>query len=128
VSRRVQEMGIRMALGANARDVIRLILRDGIVQLGVGLTLGLGLAFGVANVVQLIAFDVQGRDPAVFGSIVVVIAIVGVLASLIPARRATRVDPMVALHLINFARTPVPRTAIRLRGYMAIAPITAGNE
>ena len=97
VSRRVNEMGIRMALGANARDVIRLVVRDGAIQLGIGLTLGLALAFGVSNVVAMLMFEVEPRDPAVFGSIVLVIAAVGAIATLIPARRATRVDPMVAL-------------------------------
>ena len=97
VNRRVQEMGIRMALGANARSVIRLVLRDGAIQLGVGLTLGLGLAFGVSNVVATLMFDVQPRDLSVFGTVVAVIAAVGVFASLVPARRATRVSPMVAL-------------------------------
>jgi predicted permease len=97
VSRRVQEMGIRMALGANARDVLRLIVREGGIQLAVGLTLGLGLALGVSNVVQLVMYDVEPRDPTVFGTIVLVISLVSLLASLVPARRATRVDPMVAL-------------------------------
>ena len=97
VSRRTQEMGIRMALGANAGDVIRLVLRQGLMQLGVGLIIGLGLAFGLSNIVAIVMFDVQPRDPTVFGSIVGVIVIVGLLASFVPARRATRVDPMEAL-------------------------------
>ena len=59
--------------------------------------LGLALAFGISNVVALLMFDVEPRDPTVFGAIVLVIAAVGAVASLIPARRATRVDPMVAL-------------------------------
>ena len=97
VSRRTQEMGIRMALGATARDVIKLVLRQGLAQLGVGLAIGLAMAFGLSNIVAFIMFDVQPRDPMVFGSIVVVITLVGLLASFVPARRATRVDPMEAL-------------------------------
>ena len=97
VSRRIHEMGIRMALGANARDVIRLVLREGVMQLAVGLSIGLIMAFGVSNVIGIAVFDVEPRDPSVFGTVVFVIAAVGVLASLVPARRATRVDPMVAL-------------------------------
>ncbi len=97
VSRRVQEMGLRMALGAKARDVVHLVVREGAVQLAVGLTLGLALAFAVSRVVALIMFDVEPRDPAVFGAIVLTIVIVGLTASLIPALRATRVDPIVAL-------------------------------
>jgi ABC-type antimicrobial peptide transport system permease subunit len=97
VSRRTQEMGIRMALGANAGNVIRLVLRQGLVQLGIGLGIGLAMAFGLSNIVAVVMFEVQPRDPMVFGSIVGVIAIVGLLASFVPARRATRVDPMEAL-------------------------------
>jgi predicted permease len=97
VSRRVQEMGLRMALGAHAKDVIRLVLREGAIQLGIGLTLGLALAFVVSKAVALVMFDVQPRDPTVFGAIVVTIVLVGISASLVPALRATRVDPMVAL-------------------------------
>ncbi|MFC1640107.1 FtsX-like permease family protein, partial [Gemmatimonadota bacterium] len=97
VSRRLQEMGLRMALGAKARDVIQLVVREGAVQLGIGLTLGLTLAFGVSRVVAMIMFEVEPRDPAVFVTIVITIVVVGLLASLIPALRATRVDPGVAL-------------------------------
>ncbi len=97
VSRRVQEMGLRMALGAEGKDVIRLIVREGAIQLGIGLTLGLGLAFAVSRVVTLLMYDVEPRDPTVFGAIVVTIGVVGITASLIPALRATRVDPIVAL-------------------------------
>ena len=97
VSRRVREVGIRMALGAQARDVVRMIFGTGAWQLGIGLVLGLGLAYGVANLLTIILFDVQPRDPTVFGSVVVVLSMAGVAACLIPARRATRVDPLVAL-------------------------------
>ena len=97
VSRRTREMGIRMALGANARDVIRLILRQGGVQLGIGLGLGLVLALGVTRVIGMLMFETTPQDPPVFTGVVVVIASVGLLASLIPARRATRAHPTAAL-------------------------------
>ncbi len=97
VSRRIQEMGLRMALGAKEKDVIRLVLREGAVQLGIGLAFGLGLALAVSRVVTLIMYDVEPRDPTVFGAIVITIGLVGITASLIPALRATRVDPIVAL-------------------------------
>ena len=97
VSRRIREVGIRMALGAQARDVIRMIFGQGAWQLGVGLVLGLGLAYGVANLLTIILFDVQPRDPSIFGSVVVVLAAAGMAACMVPARRATRVDPLVAL-------------------------------
>jgi predicted permease len=97
VSRRVREVGIRMALGAQGRDVIRMIFGQGVWQLGIGLVLGLGIAAGVANLLTIILFDVQPRDPAIFGSVVVVLAMAGMAACFVPARRATRVDPLVAL-------------------------------
>lgn len=97
VSRRTREMGIRMALGASARDVIRLILRQGGVQLGVGLVLGLALAFGVTRMIGLLMFETTPQDPPVFAVVVLVIAVVGLLASLVPARRATRAHPTAAL-------------------------------
>ena len=97
VSRRTREVGIRMALGARSRDVVRMIFGQGAWQLGVGLVLGLGLAAGVAQLLTIILFDVQPRDPAIFGSVVVVLALAGLAACLVPARRATRVDPLVAL-------------------------------
>jgi predicted permease len=97
VSRRVREVGIRMALGAQGRDVVRMIFRQGAWQLGLGLVLGLGLAAVVAQSMQVILFDVQPRDPITFGSVAVVLAIAGLTACLVPARRATRVDPLVAL-------------------------------
>ena len=98
VSRRIREVGIRMALGANTGDVVRLIFRQGMVQLGVGLTLGLALAFGVSRLIAFILFDVQPRDPMIFGGVVAVLATAGLLACLIPARRAAGVDPNVALN------------------------------
>src|SRR5687767_3466108 len=97
VSRRVREVGIRMALGAQAGDVIRMIFGQGAWQLGVGLVLGLGLAAGVAQLLTILLFDVQPRDPSIFGAVVVVLALAGLSACMIPARRATRVDPLVAL-------------------------------
>lgn len=97
VSRRMKEMGIRMALGADAQDVIRLILRQGGKQIAVGLVLGLIAAFGLTRVIGILMFEVTPRDPPVFTMVVLIIAAVGVLASLVPARRATRAEPTVAL-------------------------------
>lgn len=97
VSRRTRELGIRMALGASARDVTRLILRQGGRQIVVGLVLGLAIAFGLTGVIRILMFEVAPRDPPVFAVVVLVIMGVGLLASLIPARRATGVQPVVAL-------------------------------
>ncbi|MFI5310747.1 MAG: ABC transporter permease [Gemmatimonadales bacterium] len=97
VSRRTREVGIRMALGARGGDVIRMIFRQGAWQLGIGMTLGLALAAVVAQLTRVILFQVEPRDPAIFGGVVVVLGLAGLLACLLPARRATRVDPLVAL-------------------------------
>jgi putative ABC transport system permease protein len=97
VSRRTREVGIRMALGAKSGDVIRMIFGQGMWQLGVGLVLGLGLALGVSRLLTVVLFDVQPRDPMIFGGVIAVLATAGLLACLIPARRATAVDPMIAL-------------------------------
>jgi predicted permease len=97
VSRRTQEMGIRMALGAEGRQVIRLILRQGLTQLGIGLVAGLAMAAGLTSVIGIIMYRVNPRDPAVFGGVLALIVTVGLVAALVPALRATRVDPVVAL-------------------------------
>ena len=97
VSRRTREVGIRMALGAQAGDMVRLILGQGAWQLGAGMILGLGLAAGVEQLTRVILFEVQPRDPTIFGGVVGVLAVSGLFACLVPALRATRVDPLVAL-------------------------------
>lgn len=97
VSRRTQEIGVRMALGAHAPDVVRLVVRQGMVQMGIGLIFGLALAAGLSRLLQIILFGVDPRDPFIFTGIVVVLIGTGALASFVPARRATRVDPLVAL-------------------------------
>src|SRR5688572_8664133 len=97
VSRRTREVGIRMALGASSGNVVRLIFGQGMLQLGIGLALGLALAAGVSRLLSMILFDVQPRDPMIFSGVVGVLLIAGALACFFPARRATAVDPMVAL-------------------------------
>jgi predicted permease len=99
VGRRTREFGIRMALGAQGVDVVRLILRQGAMQLGVGMAAGLALAAGVAQLLTVILFEVQPRDPAIFASVVAVLAAAGLLACLLPAWRATRVSPQRALRM-----------------------------
>ncbi len=97
VSRRTQEMGIRMALGAASRDVVRLVARQGASQLGLGLAIGLALAFGVTRIVALLMYQVDPQDPTVFAAVLSLIVVVGVAAAVFPARRATSVDPVEAL-------------------------------
>jgi predicted permease len=97
VSRRSREVGIRIALGARTAHVLGLVFRQGIMQLGVGLTLGMGLAVLLSQLVAGVLFDVQPRDPATFGAVVAVLVGAGLLACYIPARRAAKVDPLTAM-------------------------------
>ena len=97
VSRRTREMGIRMALGAGGRDVIRLVLQQGGKQIAAGLLFGLLAAYGLTRVIGILMFEVTAQDPPVFVGVILIIAAVGMLASLVPARRATRTQPTVAL-------------------------------
>ena len=97
VSRRTQEMGIRMALGAGAREVVGLVARQGAAQLGIGLAIGMTLAFGVTRLIGLLMYRVDPQDPVVFGGVPLAIVLVGMAAAWFPARRATRVDPVEAL-------------------------------
>jgi putative ABC transport system permease protein len=97
VSRRAPEVGIRMALGAARGQVLGLILRQGVVQIGIGVAIGLGLALLVTRTLKEVLFQVSAADPITFVVVPLVLAITGVLATLLPARRATRVDPMIAL-------------------------------
>ena len=97
VSRRTREVGIRLALGASRTNVVSMIFRQGMLQLGAGLALGLLTAAGVSRLLSLILFDVQPRDPQIFSGVVAVLGAAGLLACLIPARRAVGVDPMIAL-------------------------------
>ena len=97
VTRRTREIGIRVALGADHQKVMRLLLRQGLLLTGVGLVLGLGLAALGSQLIQGLLYGVSGVDPVTFGGACVLFAIVSMLATYIPARRALRVDPMVAL-------------------------------
>ena len=97
VTQRTQEIGVRMALGAQPREVSWLILRRGLVQLGIGLSLGVGLAWYVSSALQSLVVQIPTRDPVTFGAIIAVLVVVTVVACLVPARRATRLDPLSAL-------------------------------
>jgi predicted permease len=97
VSRRTREVGIRMALGAQARNVVGMIFGQGLWQLGIGMAVGLTLALGISQLLKIVLFQVQPRDPVIFGGVAAVLIVVGLIACLVPARRATLVDPLVAL-------------------------------
>ena len=97
VSQRTQEIGVRMAIGAQARSVLGLILRQGGLQVAYGLLLGLAAGLGAARLVANILYDVQPGDPAIFILTGLTLSGVALVACYFPARRASRIDPIVAL-------------------------------
>lgn len=97
VTRRTQEIGVRMALGASGRDVLRLFLKQGGWQIALGLTLGLGLAWGVTQGIAFVMFQVNTNNPFMYGGVTAALALTGFIAILIPALRATKVDPLQAI-------------------------------
>jgi ABC-type antimicrobial peptide transport system permease subunit len=99
VVQRTQEIGIRMALGAERKQVMALIMRRGVALASIGIVAGLIGAFAGARYLQSMLFGVEPRDPATFAFVAVAFALVAAAAAYLPARRATRVDPMVALRV-----------------------------
>jgi predicted permease len=97
VSQRTQEIGVRIAMGATGWNILGLVFSQGMRQLGFGLAIGLAAAFGVTRVLTALLVGVSPSDPTTFISVALVLTIAGGLGCLIPARRAIRVDPVVAL-------------------------------
>ncbi|HET8646895.1 MAG TPA: ABC transporter permease, partial [Vicinamibacteria bacterium] len=97
VAQRTREIGVRMALGARAPDVVRLVVKDGMRLVAIGLVLGLALALGAGRSLESLLYGVKGRDGLTFIVVSVVLAAVALAACLVPARRATRMDPLAAL-------------------------------
>ncbi len=97
VAQRTSEIGIRMALGAQPGQVIGLVLRGGMKLVAIGLVAGLAAAAGAAKLIQTLLFNVQPFDPAVYGGVAILFALVALLACLLPSLRASRIDPLVAL-------------------------------
>ena len=97
VTQRTNEIGVRMALGAETRDVMRLVIGRGMVLAVCGIALGIGGALALTRFLSSFLYGVRPTDPATFVAVSFVLAVAAMLASYIPARRATRVDPMVAL-------------------------------
>ena len=97
VQRRTQEVGIRMALGADGRNIFALLVRQGAVQLAIGTAAGVGLALALARGIRILLYRVEPWDPSIFAVIVAVILVTGFAATLLPARRAVAVHPAVAL-------------------------------
>ena len=97
MTQRTHELGIRIALGAQVSDVLKMILGQGMAVIGVGLVIGLAAAFGLVRLLRSFLFGVGEKDPFTFISITVLLLLVALLACYIPARRATKVDPLEAL-------------------------------
>jgi ABC-type antimicrobial peptide transport system permease subunit len=99
VTSRTREIGVRLALGARPSHVLRMVLGAAIRMVGAGLVVGLPLALLLSRLVQGMMFGVAPTDPATMASAVVVLALVGVAAAAVPARRAARLDPVTSIHV-----------------------------
>jgi predicted permease len=97
VAQRTPEIGIRMALGAQARQVVGMVMRGGLRLVAVGLVVGLAAAAGAARLIQTLLFQVQPLDPWIYAAVAVLFGVVASLACLVPSLRAARIDPLVAL-------------------------------
>ena len=99
VAQRTQEVGIRRALGAQQSDILRMVMGQGLMLAVAGIAIGLGGAFAAMRVMQSLLFRVSSTDPATFAGVAVLFLLVALVAAYIPARRATRIDPMAALRM-----------------------------
>jgi putative ABC transport system permease protein len=97
VSRRTREIGLRMALGAQRNTVLKMILRDASILLALGIAIGTAVALASASILQSMLYGTGSRNPVVLGEVCIAVAVAGLLAAYIPAFRAAKVDPMVAL-------------------------------
>jgi putative ABC transport system permease protein len=97
VGQRSHEIGIRMALGAGRGSVLRLFLQKGIVLAGLGIVIGMVVSASTASMMTSLLYGVRPHDPAVFLIVPLLLLVVAALASYLPARRATKVNPMIAL-------------------------------
>jgi ABC-type antimicrobial peptide transport system permease subunit len=97
VEQRTQEIGIRLALGAQGSQVRKMVVRQGMLLALVGVVIGLAASFGLARLITTFLFGVTARDPLVFAGVPALLAGVALLAVWLPARRASKVDPLIAL-------------------------------
>jgi ABC-type antimicrobial peptide transport system permease subunit len=97
VRRRVREIGIRMALGASQSDVMKMVVTDGLKPILLGVAIGLAAALGLGRVVSSLIYGVRPTDPLTFATVAVLLVAVGVLATAVPAYRATHVEPICTL-------------------------------
>jgi ABC-type antimicrobial peptide transport system permease subunit len=97
VTQRRQELAVRMALGARTGQVLQLVLKDGVVLASLGVIVGLAGAFALTRLFRSLLFEIQPTDVMTFVSVAVLLVLVALLASYIPARRASKIDPLTAL-------------------------------
>jgi putative ABC transport system permease protein len=97
VTQRTREMGIRIAIGASPREVVLMVVKQGAMLGLIGIAIGLAAAFALTRMVSSLLFGVTATDPFTFGCVATLLMTVALLASLLPARRASKVDPIVAL-------------------------------
>jgi putative ABC transport system permease protein len=97
VSQRKREIGIRLALGAQSDDVLKMVLRQGATMALAGVAIGVCAALGLTPLMRSLLFGVTAQDPRTFAGVAILLIVVALSACYIPARRATRVDPLVAL-------------------------------
>ena len=97
VSQRTHEIGIRLAIGANRSQVLTMILRQGLVLAAVGIAVGLVAAFALTRLMASLLYQVRAADPLTFVAVPLMLVVVALIASYLPARRATRVSPVIAL-------------------------------
>jgi putative ABC transport system permease protein len=97
VGQRAHEIGIRMALGANRRDVTRLVVGKAAKLAAVGVVIGVGSAFGLTRLMTNLLYEVKPTDPVIFAAVAILVLVVAMIAAYLPARRAMRLDPMITL-------------------------------
>jgi len=97
VGRRTHEFGIRMALGAQRGEVLKMVLREGFVLAGVGLVIGVAAALGLTRLIANRLYGIEANDPLTYAAVALTLTLVAMAACAVPARRAAKVDPMVAL-------------------------------
>ena len=96
-SQRTHEIGLRMALGAQASDVMKMVVRRGMAPAMIGVAVGLGASYALTRLMNSLLFGVSATDPLTFTLIALLLGLIALLACWIPARRAAKVDPMIAL-------------------------------